>query len=77
VTGPGLPHISFPLFLAALQTGRLGWILDHSAQITMGREYELEVCELIAAKDPQHLLPGSAEFAQRLVTLSEQQGVDR
>jgi hypothetical protein len=43
----------------------------------MGREYELEVCELIAAKDPQHLLPGSAEFAQRLVTLSEQQGVDR
>ena len=73
----GPPHISFPVFLAALRAGRLSWILEHAAQITMGPEHEIKVCELIAAKDPQHLLPGSAEFAQRLVTLSEQQGVDR
>ena len=72
-----MPHIAFPVFRAALRAGRLSWILEHAAQITMGREYELEVCELIAAKDPQHLLPGSAEFAQRLVTLCEQRSVDR
>jgi hypothetical protein len=71
------PHISFPVFLAALRAGRLSWILEHAAEITMGPEYEIKVCELIAAKDPQHLLPGSAEFAKRLVTLSEQQGVAR
>jgi hypothetical protein len=69
-------HISFPVFLAALRAGRLSWILEHAAQITMGPEYEVKVCELIAAKDPQHLLPGSAKFAERVVVLSEQ-GVDR
>jgi hypothetical protein len=42
----------------------------------MGPEYEVKVCELIAAKDPQHLLLGSAEFAERLVAPSAQQGVD-
>jgi hypothetical protein len=65
------------VFLAALRAGRLGWILAHASQITIGREYEIEVCELIAAQDPQHLLPGSAEFAQRLAVPSEQRGVDR
>jgi hypothetical protein len=43
----------------------------------MDRDFEIAVCELIAAKDPRHLLPGSAEFAERLVALSAQQGVDR
>jgi hypothetical protein len=70
------PHISFPVFLAALRAGRLSWILEHAAEITMGPEYEIKVCELIAAKDPQHLLPGSAKFAERLVAPSAQQGVD-
>lgn len=71
------PHISFPVFLAALRAGRLSWILEHAAEITMGPEYEIKVCELIAAKDPQHLLPGSAKFAERLVALSEQPGADQ
>ena len=43
----------------------------------MGPRDEIDVCELIVEKDPQHLLPGSAEFAKRLVTLSKQEGVDR
>lgn len=43
----------------------------------MGPRDEIDVCELIAEKDPQHLLPGSAEFAKRLVTLAEQGSVDR
>jgi hypothetical protein len=43
----------------------------------MGPQDEIDVCDLIAEKDPQHLLPGSAEFAQRLVAPSAQQGVDR
>jgi hypothetical protein len=75
--GPDSPHISFPVFLAALRAGRLSWILEHDAQITMGREYEMQVGELIAARDPRHLLPGSAEFAERLVALSVHRGVDR
>jgi hypothetical protein len=75
--GPVSPHISFPLFLAALQAGRLGWILEHAAQITMGVEYELEVCGLIAAQDPRHLLPGSAEFAERVQARCAQQELGR
>jgi hypothetical protein len=43
----------------------------------MGLRDEIDVCELIAEKDPQHLLPGSAEFAKRLLTLSEQPGADQ
>jgi hypothetical protein len=77
VSGPSLPHIAFPVFLAALRAARLSWILEHAAQITMGREYEIKVCELIAARDPRHLLPGSARFVERVAALSEQQGVDR
>ena len=72
-----LPHIAFPIASAALHTERLAWLLEHQARISMDRDFEIAVCELISRKDPQRLLPGSAEFAQRLVALSEQQGVDR
>jgi hypothetical protein len=70
------PHIPFPVFLAALRARRLAWILQHAPQITMGLEYEIKVCELIAARDPQHLLLGSAQFAERLPALSQQRRVD-
>ena len=60
-----LPHIPFSRAIAALDAKQLGWILAHRAQITMNPAYELGVYELIAAKDPQRLLPGSAEFAKR------------
>jgi hypothetical protein len=43
----------------------------------MDRDFEIAVCELISRKDRQHLLPGSAEFAGRLLMLSEQLGVER
>ena len=75
--GLSSPHIPFPLFLAALQAGRLGWILDHTAQISIGLDYQLEVCELIASQDPQHLLPGSAEFAERVRARCAQQELAR
>jgi hypothetical protein len=77
VSGPGLPHIPFPVASAALHAKRLAWLLEHAEQISMDRDFELAVCELISRKDPEHLLPGSAEFAGRLVALSEQRGVDR
>jgi hypothetical protein len=77
VSGPGLPHIAFPVASAALRAERLVWLLENERQISMDRGFEIAVCELISRKDPQHLLPGSAEFAKRLVTLSEQQGLDR
>ena len=72
-----LPHIAFPVASAALHADRLAWLLENQGQISMDRDFELAVCELISRKDPEHLLPGSAEFAQRLAVLSEQQGVDR
>jgi hypothetical protein len=71
------PHIAFPVASAALRAERLAWLLEHEAQISMDRDFEIAVCELITRKDPQHLLAGSAEFAQRLVTRSEQRSVDR
>lgn len=72
MSGPGLPHIAFPVASAALHAERVAWLLEHAEQISMDRDFELAVCELISRKDPEHLLPGSAEFAQRLVALSEQ-----
>jgi hypothetical protein len=77
VSGLGLPHIAFPVASAALQAERLEWLLEHRARISMDREFEIAVCELISRKDPEHLLPGSAEFAGRFVTLSEQQSAER
>jgi hypothetical protein len=77
VSGPGVPHIAFPVASAALRAERLAWLLEHAGQISMDREFEIAVCELISRKDPGHLLPGSAEFAGRLVMLSEQRSVER
>lgn len=77
VSAPNPPHIAFPVASAALRAERLEWLLKNERQISMGPEFEIAVCELISRKDPQHLLPGSAEFAQRLVVLSERQGVGR
>jgi hypothetical protein len=74
---PDAPHIPFPVASAALHAERLAWLLEHAGQISMDRDFEIAVCELISRKDPEHLLPGSAEFAERLVALSEQQGVDQ
>jgi len=62
---PGLPHIPFARAEAARQAGQLDWILDHQSQITMNAAYELGVYQLIIAKDPKRLLPGSAAFAER------------
>jgi hypothetical protein len=72
----GLLHIAFPVASAALHAERLAWLLEHQRQISMDRDFELAVCELISRKDPEHLLPGSAEFAERVAALSEQQGVE-
>jgi hypothetical protein len=69
-----LPHIPFPVASAALHSGRLAWLLEHEGQISMDRDFEIAVCELLSRKDPEHLLPGAVEFARRLVTLSEQRG---
>jgi hypothetical protein len=77
VSGPGLPHIAFPVASAALHAERLAWLLEHAGQISMDRDFEIAVCELISRKDPEHLLPGSAEFAKRLLTLSEPRSVER
>ena len=75
--GPRSPHIPFPVFLAALQAHRLDWILQHAVQITMGLEYEIGVLRLIAEHDPEHLLPGSAEFAERVRARCAQQELAR
>lgn len=77
MSGPGLPHIAFPAASAALHAERLEWLLEHRARISMGRDFEIAVCALISRKDPQHLLPGSAEFAGRFVTVPEQRGAER
>ncbi len=77
MSGPGLPHIAFPVASAALHAERLAWLLEHAGQISMDRDFEIAVCELISRKDPEHLLPGSAEFAKRLLTLSEPRSVER
>jgi hypothetical protein len=77
VPGFVLPHIAFPVASAALQAERLEWLLEHRVRISMDHEFEVAVCELISRKDPKHLLDGSAEFAERFVTLSEQRGVER
>jgi hypothetical protein len=67
------PHIPFPRAEAARRAGDLDWILAHEAQISMNPEYELGVYQLILAKDPERLLAGSAEFAQRVQTRCDQQ----
>ena len=72
-----MPHIAFPVASAALHAERLAWLLEHAGQISMDRDFEIAVCELISRKDPEHLLPGSAEFAKRLLTLSEPRSVER
>jgi hypothetical protein len=77
VSGPSLPHIPFPVALAALQAGRLRWILEHARQISMDRDFEVGVCELIATRDPEHLLNGSAEFLQRVAARCHRQGAGR
>lgn len=76
MSGLRSPHIAFPVASAALHAERLAWLLEHQGQISMDSGFELAVCELISRKDPEHLLPGSAEFAKRLVAPSAQQGVD-
>jgi hypothetical protein len=68
-----LPHIPFARAEAARCAGQLDWILAHEAQISMNAAYELGVYQLILAKDPQRLLPGSAQFAARF----EDQGVGK
>jgi hypothetical protein len=75
VSGPGLSHIAFPVASAALHAERLEWLLKNEGQISMDRGFEIAVCELISRKDPEHLLPGSAEFARRLPAASEQRGL--
>ena len=60
-----LPHIAYPVAVAALRAERLEWLLEQRARISMGRDFEIGVCELIARKDPEHELEGSAEFVQR------------
>lgn len=77
VPGPSPPHIAFPVASAALHAERLAWLLENEARISMDRDFEIAVCELISRKDPEHLLSGSAAFAKRLAVLPEQQGVDR
>jgi len=72
-----LPHIAFPVASAALRAERLAWLLEHAGRISMDLDFEIAVCELISRKDPEHLLPGSAEFAKRLMALSGQRDVDR
>ena len=75
------PHISFPVFLAALQASRLSWILEHAGQITMGLEYEIKVCRLIAAQGSEQLEKASAEwmvgFAERVAGLCDERGLGR
>jgi hypothetical protein len=58
-----LPHIPFARAEAARQAGQLDWILAYQGQISMNPDYEQGVYRLILAKDPDRLLPGSAEFA--------------
>jgi hypothetical protein len=77
VSGPALSHIAFPVASAALHAERLEWLLKNERRISMDQDFEVAVCELISRKDPQHRLPGSAEFAKRLVTLSKQRGTER
>ncbi len=76
VSGLSPLHIAFPVASAALRAERLDWLLKNEARISMDRDFEIAVCELISRKDPEHLLPGSAAFAERLVAPSAQQGVD-
>jgi len=71
VLGPRSPHIPFPRAEAARRAGDLGWILAYECQISMNPEYELGVYQLILAKDPERLLPGSAEFAERFERASD------
>jgi hypothetical protein len=75
VLGPRSPHIPFARAEAARRAGQLDWILAHEAQISMNPEYELGVYQLIIAKDPQRLLPGSAEFAERFERASDRREV--
>ena len=70
-----LPHIAYPRAEAARQAGQLDWILAHQGQITMNPAYELGVYRLILAKDPQRLLPGSAEFAERFEAAADRREV--
>jgi hypothetical protein len=73
--GQSSPHISFPRAEAARQAGQLDWILEHESQISMNAEYELGVYELILAMDPQRLLPGSADFAERFEAIRDRREV--
>jgi len=72
-----LPHISFARAEAARQAGQLDWILAHETQISMDRDFEIGVCELISRKDPDHLLKGSAEFLERVAALLDEQRLGR
>ena len=79
--GPRLPHIPFARAQAALDAGQLAWILAHAVQISMSLEYEIGVCRLISAQDPDQLERASAEwvagFAQRLLALCAGRGLGR
>jgi hypothetical protein len=65
------PHIPFPVASAALQADRLAWLLEHQEQISMDRDFELGIYQLIIAKDPERLLTGSAAFAERFEQTSD------
>jgi hypothetical protein len=67
-----LPHIPFARAEAARRAGQLDWILEHEPQISMNPEYERGVYQLIIAKDPKRLLPGSAAFAERFEAARDQ-----
>ena len=70
-------HIPFPVASAALRAGRLAWLLEHARQISMDRDFEIAVCELIATQDSEHLLPGSAEFLRRVGSRSARRSPGR
>jgi hypothetical protein len=73
---PSPPHIPFPVASAALHAGRLTWLLEHEAQISMDPDFEVGVRELISRKDPDHKLEGSAEFLERAAARCDRREVE-
>ena len=65
VSGRASPHIPYARFRAALDAGDLPFILAHADRFTLGLPDAVEVCRLLAVRDPGRLEAASVRWIRR------------
>jgi hypothetical protein len=73
VSDRGSPHIPYARFRAALDAGDLPFILAHADRFTLGLLDAVEVCRLVAVRDPGRLEAASVRWIRRFAAEAVEQ----